>query len=108
MREIKNINWNVEAKFPCIQNDYKNEDSFKDDCWAVSFDWNGHHLTAQCDINLSLQTTDLDCGDYRVDVTDFYLHLVELYEIDNNVSEIGLKESKEIQSKLLTELKIML
>ena len=108
MREIKNINWNVEKQFPNIQFDYKNEDSFSDDCWAVAFDWNGYRLTAHLDIRLDLSTYEEDeVGFYEVCVESFNLELLELYDSECSEWSCDIREFQDIQAKLLDELKVM-
>ena len=106
MREITNINWNEEKQFPNIQFNYKNEDSFSDDCWAVSFDWNGYRLTAHLDIRLDLSTYEED-GYYEVRVDSFNLQLIELYDSECSEWSCDVMEWQDIQAKLLDELKVM-
>jgi hypothetical protein len=112
MNKIENTNWNAELKFPNIQ-DFKDESKIEESCWAVSFDWNGYNLTAQVSFEIDLETNTDEGDNYTpdditVEAVDFSLSLLILYDSECDVFECSFKERNEIESLLLTDLKIML
>ena len=109
MREITNINWNVERDFNRLIDEDKTID---EDAWDVSFDWNGYKLTARVSFGITFKTKTSGASDYAPEYTETVsneceLALLELFDEDFCNFKCDIKEWQEIQSKLLDELKVM-
>ena len=109
MREITNINWNVERDFNRLIDEDKTID---EDAWDVSFDWNGYKLTARVSFGITFKTKTSGASDYapeykEITEVECELSLLELFDEDFCNFNCDAKERQDIENKLLRELKIM-
>lgn len=105
MEKVNNINWELERELINV-NDCDEHNHYEED-WEISFEYNGHKLTATIDFTLELiKYDDEDTNTHDVDV-HFVDVTIKKMLLENEYDFIlPTKEEVRLQWQLAGELKI--
>ena len=103
MREVEDINWNVEMQLmgnPC------NEKKIKKSCWIVSFTYNGYELEAYVDFELYFDIIEeTETNKKESEISDVTVKINSVC-LEGSCLKLDVKELINIQNQLETDLKI--
>lgn len=104
MRTPQSINWELESKLINIQE--VSEDYYEEKAHIIYFEYNGYRITATVDFTLDLiQRVEEETNFKETELEDVFLEIQEMYDEEDNLFKVPMKELIAMEYQLQTELK---